>query len=490
MKNAVVIGAGVAGLSAAMELAYSGYNVQVVEKNSMPGGRAMVWKKNGYTFDMGPSWYMTPQFFERFFARFNKKTSSYYTLKKLDPAYAIYFQDQIFPFSTTTKTLKKQIEAIDPHVYSSFQQLLHESEKKYNATDKYLLFNPSDNWFDLLNPALLTNLLISNVHQTYHEEVKKYLSSPVLQAGLEFFTIFLGGSHHNMPAIYAQLLHMVFGQHIWYPEGGFGSVSYGFEKLAKEMGVTFHYNCPAEKIGIKDGNVSFVQTGKKDFEADIVIANAEIPHVEKVLLEKKYRDYSDEYWDKKVLSPTTLLVFLGLNKRIKDIHHHTVVFRDMDVHLESVFAKRGSWPENPSYYINAPSVTDRSLVPSGGESLMLLVPLSPNMSPNENQNARITKNIIQHLSQMVGMDINKHIVVQRTVAHEHFKNTFNAYKGGSFGLANTFTQTAWLRPAIRNKKVSGLYYAGHYTVPGVGFPTSMISGQLSAETAIKDSLSR
>lgn len=486
-KRVSIIGSGIAGMSAASVLAKEGFEVTVFEKNDHPGGRMMWFSEAGFKFDMGPSWYLTPDLFENFFAQFGKTTNDLYQLEELDPLYSLLFEDDTFILPKDPDKLNEFFDKHEENGAKNFAEFLKSTKTKYKYTKKSLLFKPSISYFEYLNLDTIKALFNINLIETYHQNVSRYFKNERVQKIFEILTVLLGGSPFNMPAAYTILCYMIFGQGVWYPKGGFSQVANGFYKLAKSQGAIFKFNSEVKEIKIENNKAVSINVNGENIISDFIISNAEHPHAYKDLISDKSIVNEQANWDKLTLSPTTMLIFLGIDKRLEGFAHHSVAIRNWDNHIKAVFSKKPWLPENPSYYISCPSRTDNSILPNdSSEAMMILVPISPDFLIDETKEEKIYKNIVKDLSTKVGFDIEKHIIVKKIVSHSHFKSIFNSFKGGSFGLAHTFKQTAVLRPKLKSKKIDNLYFCGHYTVPGVGLPTSMISGELVAKEIIKN----
>lgn len=479
-KKVVVIGAGFGGLSAAAYLARDGYDVTVLEKNSMPGGRAMVHKTKGFTFDLGPSWYMMPDVFDDFFAHFGKKTKDYYQLEQLRPSYRIYTKDAMYDMNSSKDGANELFESLEPGSSVRLQKLLKKTKKEYEMVREKLLELDYSNPVDLISRQSVTMVSNPKLLQSYHKRIAQYVKNEDLQKILEFMVVFMGGSPDNIPALYTLLAHVDLGLGIWYPKGGFGAVVQGFEKLGKELGATYQYNKEVTKIESHQGNVVAVWVGKERIACDAVVANADYHFVETQLLESNYQAYSQKYWDKKTLSPSGLMIYLGVDKKVEGLLHHTMFFdSDWHKHFGQVFEQH-QWSDAPLFYVGTPSKTDSTVAPKGNENIFILAPMTNGYKPTKAQQEALAKSLVQRMEQKMGTKFAKNIRVQEIRSAEYFEQTFNAYKGNAFGLAHTLTQSAFFRPRLSSKKLKNLFYAGQYTNPGTGVPMVVISGKIAA----------
>jgi phytoene desaturase len=286
--------------------------------------------------------------------------------------------------------------------------------------------------------------------------------------------------------MYALMSHVDFNLGVWYPMGGMGETSLAFHKLSEELGVKFRFGEEVRKVIVEKGIVKGVETGKGRIDADLVIMNADYPHAEMELLEKKSRTYDEKYWKKKAIAPSCVLMYLGIDKKIDNLEHHNLYLSDSwDEHFSSIFDKH-EWPDNPSYYVCCPSKTDPSVAPEGKENLFFLVPVAPGLEDTDQVRERYYKTTLKHLEGLIGEKIMDHVVSKRIVTHRDFSSLYNAYKGTALGLAHTLKQTAVFRPGHRSKKVKNLYYTGQYTHPGIGVPMVIISSQILSKEILKD----
>jgi len=490
LKKVIVIGAGFAGLSAATRLADKGFEVTILEKNSVAGGRARVFEAEGFKFDMGPSWYWMPDVFERYFGEFGKKPSDYYTLIRLDPSYAVIFsQTDAVPIPAGIEKLKQLFESIEVGSGARLEAFLEQAAYKYEVGMNKFVWKPSRSILEFVSLKLLYDLGRMDVLQTFAGHVRKYFTDPKLLQLMEFPILFLGATPENTPAMYSLMNYAEITMGTWYPMGGMHEIVKGMVALAQEKGVKILLNQSVTKIEVGSGQLAkkvITDTGK--FESDVVVAGADYHHVDSKLL-GEYRNYSDDYWDKRTLAPSSLLYYLGVNKRISKLLHHNLFFdEDFKQHAFEIYTEP-QWPSKPLFYVSAPSKTDPSVAPDGCENIFILIPVAPDLKDDrEKIRERYFDIVMNRLEAYVGEEIRPYIVYKRTYAHRDFQTDYNAFKGNAYGLANTLLQTAFLKPTLKNKKVKNLFYTGQLTVPGPGVPPSLISGLVVADEVIKEFL--
>ncbi|MDX5437940.1 MAG: phytoene desaturase [Pontibacter sp.] len=483
----IVIGSGFSGLSAATSLADKGYQVTVLEKNSSPGGRARSYNAQGFTFDMGPSWYWMPDVFESYFKRFGKTTSDYYDLVRLDPSYAVIFGEHDFvDIPASMDELRALFESIETGSAAQLDKFLEQAAYKYEVGINQLVYKPGRSVGEFMNPRLLLDVLRMDVFQSFHKHIRRFFKHEKLIKLMEFPILFLGALPQNTPALYSLMNYADISLGTWYPKGGMYKIVEGMVKLAMEKGVTFVYDQDVQRLDVQDRKVTRVVTASGVFEANVVVASADYHHVEKELLPASSQSYSDSYWDTRVMAPSSLLFYLGINKRLKNLRHHNLFFdEDFGPHAHNIYTEP-KWPEKPLFYVSAPSVTDPGVAPEGCENLFILIPVAPDLVDTEEVREKYFNLVMDRLEHQTSQEIRKNIVYKRSYAHRDFIQDYNAFKGNAYGLANTLLQTAILKPSLKSKKVKNLYYTGQLTVPGPGVPPSLISGQVVAKEVEKE----
>jgi phytoene desaturase len=486
MKKIIVIGSGFAGLSAASFLAEAGYSVVVLEKNNQPGGRAQKFEVDGFTFDMGPSWYWMPDVFERYFGCFNKKPSDYYQLTRLNPSYSVFYENQKIDIPSDFAALQQLFDSIEPGAGAKLQQFLAEAAYKYEVGINKLVYKPSLSVTEFADIDLLKGLLKLDVFTNMKKHVGKFFKNPMLTQLMEFPVLFLGALPQHIPALYSLMNYADIKLGTWYPKGGLNGVAVGMYTLAKELGVQFEFNAAVTKIEVENAVAKNVIVNGNVYEADAIISAADYHHTETKLLEPQYRNYTEACWDKRVMAPSSLLYYVGLNKKLQGVQHHSLFFdTDFDVHGREIYETK-KWPTNPLFYVCASSVTDNDVAPAGGENLFFLIPVAAGLSgDDEALRNKYFSNIVQRFEKQLGQNITDSIVYKRSFAVQDFKDEYNSYKGNAYGLANTLLQTAILKPSLKNKKVKNLFYTGQLTVPGPGVPPSLISGEVVANQVQK-----
>ncbi len=486
-RKAIVIGSGFAGISAASFLAKGGFAVTVLEKNQQHGGRARQLVEAGFKFDMGPSWYWMPDVFDRYFAQFNKSTSDFYELIRLNPSYKVVFGvNDALDIPADYQSFKILFDSIEPGSAIKLDKFLKEAEYKYQVGINNLVYKPSRSLLEFTSLRLLFDMLRMDVFISFKSHTEKYFKNPRLLQLLEFPILFLGALAKNTPALYSLMNYADIKLGTWYPMGGMKSVVDGMVKVAEQQGVTFKLNETVTGFTYVGNSIKSIKTSAGEYDADVVVAGADYHHVEKNLLEPRFRSYSDSYWESRLLAPSSLLFYLGFNKKIDKLDHHTLFFDEpFGPHAEDIYTNK-QWPSKPLFYVNIPTKTDKGAAPKNHENMVVLIPIAAGLEDNDTIREKYYNIIFDRLKSFTGEDLKAAVVYKKSYAVNDFVSDYNSFKGNAYGLANTLMQTAILKPSLKSKKVKNLYYTGQLTVPGPGVPPSLISGEVVANEVIRD----
>ncbi len=435
-------------------MAKAGWRVTVVEKHATPGGRARQFSEAGFTFDMGPSWYWMPDVFERYFNQFGKSVSDYYRLQRLDPSYRVYWPDGPVDIPATYEELQSLFNTIEPGSGERLDLFLKEAAYKYDVGIHKLVYKPGQSLKEFLDWELVSGVFKLDVFRSIKSHVAKYFTHPKLRELMEFPVLFLGALPEDTPALYSLMNYADIKGGTWYPEGGMFQIVKAMYDLALELGVIFAFNQDVKEIRIQKNAAKQVVTKDRVFEAEVVIGGADYHHIEMNLLPEAYRTYTPAYWSKRVMAPSCLLYYVGLNKRLENIRHHSLFFdTSFEVHGKEIYTTK-EWPSDPLFYMSATSVTDPTVAPEGYENLFLLIPVATGLSDDSAERRQFYfDKVIDRLEQQTGQSVRDAIVYQKSFAHSDFVSEYNAFRGNAYGLANTLGQTAVLKPACRSKKV-------------------------------------
>ena len=478
-KNISIIGSGFSALAASCYLARDGYDVTIFEKNKTIGGRARQLIKDGFTFDIGPTWYWMPDVFERFFADFDKTPEDYYTLEKLNPAYSVYFgKEDYITIEDTLEKICKAFETEEPGSSKKLMEFIDNAQDNYEVAIKDLVYRPGVSPFELVTPVTMKK--IGQFFSTIKKDVRKEFKNERLAMILEFPVLFLGAKPDNTPSFYSFMNYADFGIGTFHPKKGMYQVILAMETLAKSLGVKILTENSIDKIIVDNGIATSIISNGVEHKSDIVLSGADYHHTE-TLLDSQYIQYSENYWEKKTFAPSSLLFYVGFDKKLKNVNHHTLFFDvDFDVHAKDIYDK-AKWPDDPLFYASFPSITDASSAPDGKEAGIFLIPLAPGLEDTEALREHYFNKIIDRFENLTSQKVKKNIIFKESFCVNDFIEDYNSYKGNAYGMANTLLQTAFLRPKLKSKKVDNLYFTGQLTVPGPGVPPSLISGKLVAE---------
>jgi phytoene desaturase len=484
-RRVVVIGAGFAGLSAAAYLAKAGHHVTVLEATDQPGGRARVEQRDGYTFDLGPSWYLMPDVFDEFFAHFGHTSADFYKLIDLEPSYRVFDAQHHLDIGRREAAIQL-FEQIETGAGEGLRRLLDRTKSEYRTVRSGLLELDGLSPLQALRPDVLRYLLNPDLARSYHSRIQRYIKRPELQHILEFMTVFMGGSPYNVPAYYSLLAHVDMGLGVRYPQGGFGRVARAFEQVAREVGAQIHYREAVTAITLSGRRATGVDTALGHYDCDVVVATGDYPAMETQLLPAASQSYRPSYWRRRHLSPSALLITAGVKRRLPGLLHHNLLFdTDWDRHFREVFDEH-RWSDQPLVYVCAPSRTDPTVAPPGRENLFMLAPMTSGLQPTAAELDRTAHAIIARVERAAGQAFASDIESLQVYGPDYFTRTFGAYQGNAFGLAHTLRQSAVWRPRLRSRRVPNLYFAGQYTNPGTGVPMVVLSGRLAARLVERD----
>ena len=488
MQKISIIGSGFSSLSAACYLAKAGKRVKVYEKNDQLGGRARILKHQGFTFDMGPSWYWMPDVFENFFADFNKKPSDYYQLLRLSPAYKVFFDD--FRDLEIPANFEEIIDVFEKEEKGSGEKLkvfMADAGYNYKVAIEKIVNKPGFSPLELITPETVTK--INQFFTSISSKIRKNFKSSKLIQLLEFPVLFLGAKPQDTPVFYNFMNYADFVLGTWYPKGGMVKIVEAMVELGKELGVEYITKADVTKINTEKGVVKGITVGDEFIASDIVLSGADYAHTE-TLLENNMRQYSDAYWNKKIFAPSSLLFYVGFDKKLTNVRHHNLFFdKSFDKHAVEIYDDP-KWPKDPLFYASFPSITDSSVAPEGKECAFFLVPLAPGLTYEQDLLDSYFKVLLKRLEEQTNQELEKHVLFKIPFCVEDFKKDYNSYKGNAYGMANTLRQTAFLRPSIKSKKVKNLFFTGQLTVPGPGVPPALISGRIVSEQISKETLKK
>lgn len=479
----LIIGAGFSSLAAACYLAKAGCRVKVLEKNDTCGGRARQLIRDGFTFDIGPTFYWMPDIFERFFRDFGKDVSDYYELQRLDPGYQVYFgADERLSIAADFEAVKSSFESLEAGSGQRLQKFIDRAGANYDIAMKDLVYKPGRRLSEII--TVKTALRLREFTTTIKRRVADCVQHENLRKILEFPTLFLGAEPRNTPAFYNFMNYADLQLGTWYPTGGMYQVVKAMLQLAAELGVELLTNHAVTEIQTQGSQVKSAMVNGEEYPCDVLLSGADYRHTE-TLLPAEHRQYAESYWEKKTFAPSALLFYVGFDKKIEGVSHHTLFFdTDFESHARAIYQTR-QWPENPLFYSSFPSKTDPTCAPPGKEAGIFLIPLATDLQDDEALRLRYFEQLIDRLEKRTQQQIAPAIRFKESFCVKDFKEDYNAYKGNAYGLANTLLQTHVLRPKLKSGKLENLYFTGQLTVPGPGVPPSLISGKLASDLILQ-----
>lgn len=489
-KKVAVIGAGVGGMATANILAKAGYEVTVYETHATPGGRAGELKAKGFTFDTGPSWYLMPEVYEHYFNLFGESATEYYSLRKLSPAYKVFFEDKVaVTISGNITHDKKVFEAYQKGSGKILEAYLRQAQTIYELALKYFLYNPFKSFIPLIRKDIIKNshLLVSGLTKPIHKVISKKFTSQKLQQILEYPMVFLGASPFSAPSLYQLMSYLDFKQGVYYPEGGMYKIIEALSMQSKKLGVQYEYSSEVTEILVRNRRAIGVKCKSEELYYDLVISNSDLYYTETKLLSQQHRTYTEKYWNTRQAGPSAILMYLGVKGELPQLEHHNLFFvNDWKHNFDAIYDTK-EWPEKASIYVSKTSQTDKT-APKGHETLFVLVPLPASFDVVDKNTTEIfTQQYISQIAEMTGIDdLKSRITYTHIVDPSYFGTMFHSWQNTALGMSHTLKQSALFRPTIKSKKIENLYYVGAGVQPGVGVPMCLISAELVYKSIISD----
>lgn len=461
-------------MSCAARLARRGFSVEVFERLPCPGGRANIIEDKGFKFDTGPSFVLMPDFFREVFDYCGEHLEDYLDLRALDPSYKLFYADgDTFTVHKDSLKTMEEVERLSPGAGAGFEGFIKETGRIYNQVRPllYKCFTAKA----MANPRYWGLVPKIRAFDSYWKLAKKFFKSDKLCYAFTFEAMFMGVSPYDAPAFYSVISYADHAQKIYHPMGGMYQIPLALEKLAKKFGAQFHYSSEVKDVHRLPQGVGIEVNGQR-LAFDAVIANADYAYTQSELLRRNIPDYK--------YSCSVYLLYLGLKKKIHGLEHHNLFFaKDLDRNLRQIF-KDKVLPDDPSFYVHVPTLTDPSLAPEGKDIFYLLVPV-PNLQkaqpemPKWEQSVRAR--VFERVNKIAGSNIEELIETERKFYPHDFISRYNIKFGATFGLAHNLMQSAFFRPANFDSRIKGLYFAGASVQPGGGLPVVIASSRIAAE---------
>ena len=480
-RRALIVGAGLGGLAAAIRLRHQGFEVTVLERHAHPGGRCGLWESDGFRFDTGPTLLLMVDYLKALFTEVGRPIERYLDLRQLEPNYRVHYADgSVFEVTSRLNVLLEGAERIEPGVGPRLLRFLSETARLYRiGLDGFVDRNVHRrrDFFNLRNAGLM---LRARGMERLQRMMRRYFRTEKLRHTFSFQSLYLGLSPFDSPAIYSLLPYTEVAGGLYFPMGGMHALPRALARLAGELGVRIEYGREIRALERGEGGVrgAVLADGSRR-PADLVVANADLPYVYETLLGEPYPRI-----DRFDFSCSAFVMYLGVDRRYPALTHHALVVpRDLRATCDAIFG--GRIPSDPAYYICNPSKTDPSLAPPGSENLYILVPV-PSQAPGRAldwsiEGPRLEAAMLERLERFGLTDLRRHLVTSRTFTPDDFTLDFSATRGEAFGLAHGIDQVGWFRPHNRHPSLKNLYFVGQSTHPGCGIPMVLISSRLVAE---------
>lgn len=490
MSKVIVIGAGMGGLSAAIRLQNEGYQVEIFEQQSIPGGKMSQMKVEGHTFDVGPTIVMWPEAYREVFELAGRNPDDYIQMTKLDPIYDVYFKDEPYrhySLSTDLTQLMKMAESKGPETALGFLKYLTEMYERYQVAEEHFIRRPFRNKSDIYNPKMLRQALKLKTFDSANNMMAKFIPDKDLQRMMSFQTLYIGVSPQNGPSLYNMIPMIELFYGIYFLKGGMHSMAQGMARLFEELGGKIHYDSPVDEIVVENQKVQGILVDGELIPAPYVISNADFPYTMKHLIkdEKARGKYTPEKIDSMDYSCSCLIFYWGVDGKYDELETHTfIISEDLDDNLDRIFD--GRLMEDPSIYLHVPTNTDPSMAPEGKSSFYVLMPVSElgvaKYDYDETTINHYRERVLDTLGELPGLEnLRDSITVERVFTPNDFEKNFSAYRGATFGLQPTLRQSNHWRPQSKSLDCEGLYFTGSSTHPGAGVPTAIEGGRICAD---------
>ena len=488
-KKAGVIGGGLGGLAAAIRLQSAGYETTIFEKRDMPGGRAYVYKDNGFTFDAGPTVITAPHCLEELFELSGRKLSDYVELMPVEPFYRLMWEDgYVFDYGSSLDETLQQIKKKSPSDEKGYLKFLKYAEEVFNAGYSELVHVPFLNWWSMIRVS--PQLAKLSAHKSVYSQVSKFIKDPHLRQAFSFHSLLVGGNPFNASSIYTLIHFLERKWGVFFPKGGTGALVSAMVKLFQDLGGEIKLNSEVDRIEESQNQVTGVWVHGEFHPLDFIVSNADVMHTySKLFKDVSHLDGQRKKLDKMKYSMSLFLIYFGTKKKYPDIAHHTVCFGPRYRELLQDIFEHGTLADDFSLYLHAPTKSDPNLAPPGHEAFYVLAPV-PHLGSGkvdwEKDGARYAQKILDYLDERYLPGLKENLVTQRIFTPKDFEKELNAHLGSAFSLEPRLTQSAYFRTQNRDKKIKGMYFVGAGTHPGAGVPGVVNSAKATVGLIQKD----
>ena len=490
-QRAIIIGAGYGGMALANLLGKAGWHVDIYEKNDAPGGRLSAFTTQGFTFDIGPSWYLMPEVFEHYYHLFNASAKARLDLIRFTPGYKVYFDNK--PSVIIEGDAKKDaatFESIEPGAASALRRYVARSSSVYETATQHFLYNNFDSLLHMIRPSSMRYLprLLGLSLQPLDSYVSRYFHDQRLKQLLEYHMVFLGNSPFEAPAVYSLMSHLDFNTGVFYPRRGMMSLVDDMQALGAKYDIHYHLGNEVQHIVVQAGTATGIKlVDGARVEADIVISNADLHFTETNLLEQPFQTFPERYWRRRQPGPGALVMSLGVRGTLPQLLHHTLYFvDDWQDNFQAIY-KDKTVPKHASVYICNPNKTDANLAPPDHENLFVLVPLPSDVMLSSSETEALSDTILRQIAAVIDQpDLLDRIVTKHLFGPGEFESRYHAWAFNAFGgESHLLTQSVGLRTPNKSRKVRNLFYVGAGTQPGIGLPMCLISAELAYKRIMK-----
>lgn len=477
-KRVIVIGAGLGGLSAAISLAADGYDVSVYEKNERIGGKLNIHQASGFNFDMGPSIFTLPQYFQRLFDKAGRRLEDYVPLVAVEPHWRNFFEDgMVFDLTADRAVMSKELAKLGQGLEKQFYEFLSYSERQFVLIESGYFDRGLDTIRDFMKHYPLSRTFRMDFLRTMASGVRRYIDHPKLQDVFDFFIKYVGSSAWHAPGFMNLMPHIQFGFGLWYVDGGMYNLARGLERLMSEMSIPVHLNSAVTRIVTTDDRVDGIEVNGVFIAADVIVSNMEvIPVYERLTGEsdsfiRKFRRFEP--------ACSGLVIHLGLDREYPDVGHHNFLFSaDQHKHFHTVFRDR-KLPHDPTVYMVAPCRTDRTIAPPGHEIIKLLphIPYINDRNPYTRDDLMVLKEAILDKAERLALpDLRKHIVLEHVWTPFDIQEKYNSTGGSIYGVVSDLWKNMALKMPQQSTKYKNLFFVGGSVNPGGGMPMVVLSG--------------
>lgn len=482
-RSAIVVGAGVGGLTAAMKLAHAGWAVDLYEKQAVPGGRCGRVEVDGFTFDLGPTILLMPFVLERTFASVGRKLADYLELTRCDPNYRVTYRDgSTLTLTSDLTRMREELERLEPGSFPRYLEFLAKGQVRHDVSMERFVSKHFASVAQFLAPSNVPDILRVGAHQKLFSQVAKVFRDPRLQQAMSFQTMYLGVSPYEAPAVFSLLPYTELAVGVWYPKRGMGEIPRALERVCREENARLHYRAPIRRVLVEDGRAVGVELESGEVKrADVVVVNADYPYALPQLVDAT--EAARQKLERRRYTSSGYMLYLGTRRRYDELLHHNVFFgHDFAGSFDDIFEKKRV-PEDPSFYVNAPAHTDPTMAPEGKDALYVLVPV-PHQAPGVDwavEGPKVRAKVFARLAELGMTELERDVEVERVVTPDDWASSINLARGAAFGLAQNMFQIGPFRPKVWDERVKNLFYCGASTQPGTGVPTVMISADLAVQ---------